>query len=259
MTKILYIHDYNGNTNENFFKLLENFYKDKPDFSIHPYVFDKLVKNAKETKEQIESLIEENNIRILIGEGLGGFYAACSECEVRKILINPCMHPSVLMNFILNNETGEKNQVEDSILKDWENMECWQHNSTITILTNDNSSIFENDFLSFIFLADSEYKAKIEILRNPFYGLKGIKKLKFSGEISNIQLIKFPEFHCSITNDYVCRFWVNRQECIVAPELYRKYFSYLKLGNQICFQAIKSCDYNSCVFFDFLISVLPEN
>lgn len=254
MKTVLYIHGVAGNSDDNIYKALVDFYKNKFDFKVIAVQLDKLYTDVSETQKQIDSVIKENDVKILVGESLAGFYISCCNTNARKILINPCMHPSLVINFIRDDKTGEQIEIEEKVLSDWEYLESLKHNSVINIVGNESAPIFKNDFFDFLLLDDEEYSNKVKFLNDPFWNLLGNKEIKVSGEIKNIQLIELPEFN----NEPFCRFWVNGEECVIIPRIYQKYFKYLKINSQVIFHAVQDKIDKLC-FFNYLISIIPEN
>lgn len=89
MIKVLYIYGYGSNeyseTRANLQEILGN------GFSVMSVEYNQ--KDPKIAIEKLKLFIKSNNIDVVIGSSLGGFYALKQDL-VPKIVINPCMCPS---------------------------------------------------------------------------------------------------------------------------------------------------------------------
>lgn len=104
MKNALFIHGLNSDcfseTGNKVKKILESCrYK-----TINPS-FDVL--SPKKTLEQINRLIVDENIQLIIGHSLGGFFTAACMDEVKKIFINPCLDPDKVLHLI-NDKINKK-------------------------------------------------------------------------------------------------------------------------------------------------------
>ena len=90
MKNILYIHGLNSDKNSYTFKTLKSGLKD---YNWYTDTFDLL--NTDVTIQQIEDIIKTNNISTVVASSLGAFYGLNVRDSLAKILINPCMKPSI--------------------------------------------------------------------------------------------------------------------------------------------------------------------
>lgn len=123
MKTVLYIHGFNGNPKGGTFDGLVKYFSTKEDYQVISFPFPKLHTDVEETQKEIERLIEENNVQILIGASLGGFYTLCCKKSVKKIVINPCMIPSVEIPMLKDRITGEPIHIEEKVLNSWRTLE----------------------------------------------------------------------------------------------------------------------------------------
>ncbi len=109
--KILYIHGHGSSGNSsNTANTLRQLLKDEamvisPDFPLL---------QPKEAVELAESIIEKEKIDLVIGSSLGGFIALKLE-EIHRIVINPCMFPSI--------ELPKRNTLSEKEIADFEELE----------------------------------------------------------------------------------------------------------------------------------------
>lgn len=87
MLKVLYIHGLGSSSESSTGQLLHNLSDDKiifynPSFSIHPKI----------AIEEVNKFIKDNDIDMVIGSSLGGFYALQSDCDY-GVVINPALAP----------------------------------------------------------------------------------------------------------------------------------------------------------------------
>ena len=96
MIKILYVHGYHGNPNGGSFQKLSK-YAAEADFGGEQVEMHSIDYDAEHPFESVRALKQyyyENDIDLIIGSSLGGFLAACCDWA-RRIVVNPCMYPSV--------------------------------------------------------------------------------------------------------------------------------------------------------------------
>ena len=91
MKKALYIYGFNSSSNSSTKDTLNTLLKEFG-YEVVSIDYDQLDPNA--SLDKIEYYIENNNIDLVIGSSLGGFYTLCVSNNVKKIVINPCMFPS---------------------------------------------------------------------------------------------------------------------------------------------------------------------
>ena len=120
---ILYIHGFNGNPQGGTYQGLVDFFSDKNDYEVISYPFPALHTDVEKTQKQIENYIEQNNVSILVGASLGGFYTLCCKKPVFKIAINPCMIPSKEIPMLTDRETGAPVQIAENVISNWLKLE----------------------------------------------------------------------------------------------------------------------------------------
>lgn len=123
MKNVLYIHGFNGNPKGGTYDGLVEFFKTRSEYQVLSFPFLKLHTDVEETQAEIEKIIDENNIEIVIGASLGGFYTLCCKRPVKKIVINPCMMPSVEIQLLKDRKTGESIVISDTVLARWKELE----------------------------------------------------------------------------------------------------------------------------------------
>ena len=87
---ILYVHGFGSNKNSNTGKYLKDYFKGH---KVYTHTFDLLDIDA--TMSEIDMLIKKYNISLLIGSSFGGFYVLNNKMGTQRLVINPCMKPSV--------------------------------------------------------------------------------------------------------------------------------------------------------------------
>ena len=107
MERILFIHGFGGDktssTGQNVKKVLKDM---DVDFTFITDTFELLDYNG--TLSKIDFLVKENNISLIISHSFGAFYTLCYKGNVKKILINPCMEPSVAIPPLMKTPTEEE-------------------------------------------------------------------------------------------------------------------------------------------------------
>ena len=87
---ILYIHGFNSDKNSTTFLTLKSHFLD---FEWHTETFDLL--NPSVATKQIDDIIKRKNITTIVASSLGAFYGLNIRNSLAKILINPCLIPSI--------------------------------------------------------------------------------------------------------------------------------------------------------------------
>ena len=87
---ILYIHGLNGSEHSSTCKNLRAILGD---CTVHAATFD--LQDIVSTMSKISSLVRKHDIGLVVGSSLGGFYALLSDAAPFRIVINPCMRPSI--------------------------------------------------------------------------------------------------------------------------------------------------------------------
>ncbi len=91
MEKILFIYGYGGNTTSVLCELLRENLKSEYDVRCYEYP----QKDCARAKEYLEQIVKDEDIDIIVGASLGGFVTLALEIDKPKVVINPCMRPSV--------------------------------------------------------------------------------------------------------------------------------------------------------------------
>ncbi len=123
MKTVLYIHGFNGKAKGGTYDGLVSFFKDKPDYRVISFPFPELHTDVEKTQQQIERYIDENDISILVGASLGGFYTLTCRRPVFKVAINPCMLPSREIPLLKDRDTGAPVHVGPDVLAMWKKAE----------------------------------------------------------------------------------------------------------------------------------------
>ena len=111
MKNILYIHGLNSDKNSYTFKILKSSLKD---YNWYTDTFDLLDTDA--TTHHIEEIIRTNQITTVVASSLGAFYGLNIRVSLAKILINPCMKPSIEIPKLADNVNVEAfEKMEDDI------------------------------------------------------------------------------------------------------------------------------------------------
>lgn len=111
MKNILYIHGLNSDKNSYTFKILKSSLKD---YNWYTDTFDLLDTDA--TTHHIEEIIRTNQITTVVASSLGAFYGLNIRDSLAKILINPCMKPSIEIPKLADNVNVEAfEKMEDDI------------------------------------------------------------------------------------------------------------------------------------------------
>lgn len=124
---VLYIYGYGSNHKDSStMKVMKSFMKDLG-YNLISIQYDQ--KNPHEGIKTLENYIEENNIKYVIGHSLGGFIALCLDNKVNKLVINPCMKPSV--------ELPKISDFNEETLKRYKHLETWLYDDSFPSLSFD--------------------------------------------------------------------------------------------------------------------------
>ena len=154
--RILYVHGFNGSPNGTTGTFIKNFFKDAiiiaPELDLLDY---------DNTISKLKDIIKDNTITIVVGHSLGAFYTlALNTDEAFKIVINPCLYPSVELPKLcpLADEWIEKISTAEKIL--YTHITGLIRQTTFAIFSN-NDELFS-------------YKTVLDEI----YGASGIKSTK---------------------------------------------------------------------------------
>lgn len=89
--KALFIHGFGGSKDSITGKVVASILKE---YGIETITETFNLLNVDETLKKIDDIILNNNVHLLLGTSLGGFYTLAYDGLVDKIVINPCMKPS---------------------------------------------------------------------------------------------------------------------------------------------------------------------
>lgn len=92
MKKVLYIYGYGGSHNSNSVAKLK---QTLPSDQFEVVCFDYPQHDCSAAVSFLEQKIEEHHIDIIVGSSLGAFIAMCLKVKCQKIIINPCLIPTV--------------------------------------------------------------------------------------------------------------------------------------------------------------------
>lgn|SRR5574344_411544 len=148
----LFIHDCNENRNSGTDRAVKNFFAD----SIDVITEDLDLFSPEKTLEKINVLVPKYDINLLIGTSLGAFYVL-AYYSMRKIVINPCMFPSVEIPKLRKNTNGNS-------ISEWNTIESTMYNN--------------------IDGEDRAYTAGLFLQNDEFYSCKKIFDEKYGQSIS---------------------------------------------------------------------------
>lgn len=120
MKKALFIHGFGGSKESRTGKVVAAVLAEY-DIETITETFDLL--NVPKTLRQIKSLILENDVQLLLGTSLGGFYTLAYPGDIAKIAINPCMEPSIEIPKLLDSKISNKT------ISDFEKYEKYAYSS----------------------------------------------------------------------------------------------------------------------------------
>ena len=110
MNRVLFVHGYNGNPNGETATSIRHYFEANGDKFVSA-LFD--LTDYDRTIKEIRSLIRENRINIIVGHSMGAFYTmALNDDECFKVVINPCMYPSIEIPLIDSDIANDKEWIE---------------------------------------------------------------------------------------------------------------------------------------------------
>ena len=92
MTKILFIYGYGGSPESTFCRLIRDALP-KNEYEVLCPVYPQ--ENLTETRNLLHEFIRREHIDLITGTSLGGFIALSLDTDLPRVVINPCMKPSV--------------------------------------------------------------------------------------------------------------------------------------------------------------------
>ena len=144
--RILYIHGLDGSPNGSTGVAIREFFED--DIVISPK-FDNLLDFGK-TFDQIRSILNTEDINIIVGHSLGAFYTlALNTDEASKIIINPCMFPSLEIPTLVDVDSQWIQEMTDIENRIYEEANSLIRQTTFAIFgKNDNLFSYKDTFNS---------------------------------------------------------------------------------------------------------------
>ncbi|MCR5762578.1 MAG: hypothetical protein K6G00_04265, partial [Treponema sp.] len=124
MKNALYIHGFMGNPEGGTFETLK---KTLTNWNIHSIPFPDLHTDVKKTQCLIRDFCKTKKIDVLIGASLGAFYVLQYEDIIDKIVINPCLYPSIEIPKLKDRTTGNPIILSDKVLADFRKMEKYEN------------------------------------------------------------------------------------------------------------------------------------
>lgn len=131
MKKALYIYGFNSNSNSSTKDMLNTLLKEFG-YEVVSIDYDQMDPNA--SLDKIEDYVENNNIDLVIGSSLGGFYTLCVSNNVKKIVINPCMFPSKELSKIV--------KLPDDVLIEYKRLETFLYEDKTMLSIDDVIGLF---------------------------------------------------------------------------------------------------------------------
>jgi len=163
----LYIHGFMGNPKGGTFETMNKTLKN---WDIHSIPFPELHTDILKTQRLIKSYCTENKIDMLIGASLGAFYVLQYKDIIDKLVVNPCLYPSVEIPKLKDRATGTSIILSDKVLADFREMEKYgnileeQKLRTFGIFAKDDELFhFKNSFDELFFYKKEEKSNSILI------------------------------------------------------------------------------------------------
>lgn len=119
----LYIHGFMGNPKGGTFETLNKTLKN---WNVHSISFQDLHTNISKTQNLIKEYCKENNIELLIGASLGAFYVLQYADFINKLVINPCMYPSIEIPKLKDRATGNPIVLSKEVISGFREMEKYE-------------------------------------------------------------------------------------------------------------------------------------
>ena len=119
----LYIHGFMGNPEGGTFKTLQKTLKN---WNIYSILFPDLHTNVEKTQRLISVYCKSKNIDVLIGASLGAFYVLQYKDTIDKLVINPCLYPSIEIPKLRDRTTGNPIILSNKVLSDFREMEKYE-------------------------------------------------------------------------------------------------------------------------------------
>ena len=115
----LYIHGFMGNPEGGTFKTLQKTLKN---WNIYSILFPDLHIDVEKTQRLISAYCKSKKIDMLIGASLGAFYVLQYKDTIDKLVINPCLYPSIEIPKLKDRTTGNPIILSNKVLSDFREM-----------------------------------------------------------------------------------------------------------------------------------------
>ena len=119
----LYIHGFMGNPEGGTFKTLQKTLKN---WNIYSILFPDLHIDVEKTQRLISAYCKSKKIDMLIGASLGAFYVLQYKDTIDKLVINPCLYPSIEISKLKDRTTGNPIILLNKVLSDFREMEKYE-------------------------------------------------------------------------------------------------------------------------------------
>ncbi len=246
MKKILYIHGFNGNPKGGTFDGLVDYFSGT-EFQVISFPFPDLHTDVEKTQRLIEKYVDENDVKIIVGASLGGFYTLCCERSVFKIAINPCMIPSKEIELLKDRTTGENISIDKNMIAKWKAMEEYnlkeEFRQAVAIFGKEDKTFHNGEECNYKNLFDKIFpSARMKsVMVDGFHSLtakqisEGMEKvLKFFCEIHCIEgtVSEINELE-TMKKNRLTFFKINDKKIVVFQKSYEKYGELIKDGSKL--------------------------
>ena len=119
----LYIHGFMGNPKGDTFGTLS---KTLTNWNIHSISFPDLHTDVEKTQRLISAYCKSKKIDMLIGASLGAFYVLQYKDTIDKLVINPCLYPSIEIPKLKDRTAGNPIILSNKVLSDFREMEKYE-------------------------------------------------------------------------------------------------------------------------------------
>lgn len=111
--KILYVHGYGSNKDSHTGQMLKKYFGGMPAAEVVTETFD--LEDGQATIARIGRIMTEEGIQIIVASSLGAFHTLALDAAVPKILINPCMRPSLVMDNFMDSPNEALKQLCEKV------------------------------------------------------------------------------------------------------------------------------------------------
>lgn len=247
MKKILYIHGFNGNPRGGTFDGLVDYFSGT-EFEMISFPFPDLHTDVEKTQRQIEKYVDENDVKIIVGASLGGFYTLCCERSVFKIAINPCMVPSKEIELLKDRTTGENISIDKNVIANWKSMEEYnlkeEFRQAVAIFGKEDKTFHNGEECNYKNLFDKIFTSTGNMKSVMVDGFHSLTAKQISEGMEKV-LKFFCEIHCiegtvsetrkveTMKKNSLTFFKINDKQIAVFPKDYEKYGELIKDGAKL--------------------------